>query len=270
MSSTRFRANVNAPQASPGSEAAPAIDRVDHITRTVTFVGGGIATNIDRIVFCTGYQYDFSFIVEGIRRREHRIFPRGLKVQNVYQHMFYTRDPSLAFVAPPKMSAAFTVAEAQSAVIARVLSSRLAIPCMPSRLAWENQHDDTWTYQMQEGLNTASGLHSFQLAQEKTYVNELLAWSLKAPVQKFILEQPPPPYWYECFEKAREGSRAVRDAFEAYGDSRHRITSLQTLGFPICRTLCKSGLTMEIRHRRTDMEDMDEQPRRCRSCFIFE
>ncbi|TKA62259.1 hypothetical protein B0A55_11467, partial [Friedmanniomyces simplex] len=94
----------------------PQIHSLDASMRSVTSTDGRAAYNVDRIIFCTGYVYDFSFIRKGTVRGDEKLFETGLKVADVYQHIWYTHDPSLAFVGLPSKSASFTVAEAQSAV----------------------------------------------------------------------------------------------------------------------------------------------------------
>ncbi|KAK4547571.1 hypothetical protein LTR36_000528 [Oleoguttula mirabilis] len=258
VSTRRFNPQVGNAQVSPGCEAAPAIDCFDPSTRSVRFVDGRILTGVDRLIYCTGYVYDLSFIKEGKGKKEQPLFDSGLKVKNVYKHMFYTQDPSLAFVGLPKMSAAFTVAEAQSAVIARVLSTRLAIPCMPFRVTWENEYNDEWIYQMQEGLATEEGYHSVQLSLDKDYVNELLAWSMSVGDSPESINAQPPPYWCECFDKARAESRSIRNAFQARGQRRHEITSLKSIGFTHLQAPCAAGL-----------DRVYAEQHRCCSCFIF-
>ena len=95
-------------------------------TRSVTFKDGR-TLYVDHIIFCTGYQYDFSFIKKTTNAGDRLLFEAGLRVSQVDEHMFYTGDPSLAFVGLPKKSAAFTVAEAQSAYIARMFAGRLRL-----------------------------------------------------------------------------------------------------------------------------------------------
>ncbi|KAK5137529.1 hypothetical protein LTR08_008509 [Meristemomyces frigidus] len=248
--STSRKRNENSFSA-PTHIGVPQIRSADATTRSVTFEDGTVARDLDCVVFCTGYVYDFSFIHKG----DELLFPAGLRVRNVYEHMFYTEDPTLTFVGLPKMSAAFNVVEAQSAVVARLLNKRISIQSKRERNRRVQNKEDDWEEQMRLGEAGASDYHSFRLAEDKEYVNRMLEWSMEAVEPTAFGDNGlPPPYWCKCLDTAREQSRDVRAAFNAKGDNRHGYTSVRSLGFKVNKT-CAEG--------RSKMKG-----RFCSSCFI--
>ncbi|KAJ4358703.1 monooxygenase [Didymosphaeria variabile] len=95
-------------------------------SRTVCFINGDTVANIDNIIFCTGYQYSFPFLKD----LDPPVATTGERTRNVYQHIFYNLEPTLAFLALPQRIVPFPVAEAQAAYVARVFSGRLVLPTL--------------------------------------------------------------------------------------------------------------------------------------------
>ena len=96
--------------------------------------------NVDVLIFCTGYRYEFPFLKKSglVQTGEGFVYP-------VYRHIFHPRYPTLAFTSLPTLSSAShlvcslcaalpdrilasMIAEFQSKYIARVFSGRCALP----------------------------------------------------------------------------------------------------------------------------------------------
>ncbi|KAK3046842.1 hypothetical protein LTS18_013273, partial [Coniosporium uncinatum] len=108
-------------------ETVPVITELIPSTRSVRFSNGRIEHDVDSIVFCTGYLYTAPFltnpsITPPLVHRE------GTRMQNIYQHLFYTPHPTLAMMTLPQKIIPFPVAEAQASVLARVYAGRLPLP----------------------------------------------------------------------------------------------------------------------------------------------
>jgi Flavin-binding monooxygenase-like len=102
----------------------------------VSFTDGTIEHGIEMIILCTGYQYEYPFLPML------QLSGNGLRLCELWKQMFWIPDPTLTFVGLPKMSAIFTVVEAQSAYIARALAGRLPLPyksAMQQELEEEHQ-----------------------------------------------------------------------------------------------------------------------------------
>lgn len=103
--------------------------------RSVLFADGTVESGIDAIIYCTGYFYSFPFL-ESLKPP---LITTGECVENTFQHIFYRPQPTLAFAVLNQKIIPFPLAEAQSAVIARVWSGRLQLPSESDMEDWERQ-----------------------------------------------------------------------------------------------------------------------------------
>jgi dimethylaniline monooxygenase (N-oxide forming) len=111
----------------------------------------------DTVVMCLGYEMpDYSFI-EGLRREE------------LYEHHFYVRDPTLAVINTPVDTDAFGTAcpyfEMVSAWVLAVLSAKVELPSTAAMTAWcvrhmgnltQRRHLDCWLETIRIGLACGS------------------------------------------------------------------------------------------------------------------
>ena len=101
----------------------------------VRFTDGSIESDVDAVLYCTGYFYSFPFL----NSPNPPLITAGEYVENLYQHVFYRPQPTLAFVALNQKIIPFPVAEAQCAVIARLWSGRLSLPSESEMVDWERR-----------------------------------------------------------------------------------------------------------------------------------
>lgn len=92
--------------------------------RAVRFEDDSVETDIDAVVFCTGYFYSFPFLDP----TQFPLSPDGTWVRRLYEHILYIEDPTLAFLGIPQRIVPFPVAEAQAAFVARIWADRLTLP----------------------------------------------------------------------------------------------------------------------------------------------
>lgn len=117
----------------PWSEHVPEIVEFLPQQRAVRFSNGRIEGSIDAVIFCTGFHYSFPFL----RRLSLPVqVPDGSHAAHLWEHMIYTADPTLAFIAIPQRIVPFPVAEAQGAVVARAWAGRLDLPARAQMEAW--------------------------------------------------------------------------------------------------------------------------------------
>lgn len=182
--------------------------------------------NVDYVIYCTGYLYNFDFAMKGTEP----LFQPGFKVANLYQHIFYTREPSLAFVGLPKMTAAFTVAEAQSAVVARAFSGRLDMPDKSTMQAWEQQFSST----RMEQMRSEKAFHTLaqNINEDREYVNMLQQHASSEHLRAGPGKSP--PFWCRCLDNARASAGTIRTAYKKFNqypdEYRHRFTTYHQLG----------------------------------------
>ena len=136
--------------------------------RAVKFANGQVEEGIDHIMFCTGYLYSFPFL-SCIRPP---LIDSGMRVQNLYQHIFNIDHPSLAFVGLPLRIIPFRTAEGQAAVIARFWANRLVLPTQAEMRAWEKAR--------LEKAENEKAFHLLRYPEDFDYHNAMVDWALTA------------------------------------------------------------------------------------------
>jgi len=225
----------------------PALSRDTHISvgaikklvpesQAIHFEDGHVEYGIDRIIFCTGYLFNFPFL----RNRDAPMFPAGFRLSNLFEHMIYIPTagrPNLAFVGLPKMVSTFTMAEAQSAVIARVFATGRGLPRIEMMRQWEANETRRWQNAVAADRESERGFHSLNLERERNYVNRLRRRARTAGLQPENL----PPYWGSRMTWNKRMTAQIRTAFKAKGERRHLCTSAESLGFFYPETQQRSG-----------------------------
>ena len=136
----------------------PEVVHYDPENRQVTCLDGQKYGGIDSIVFCTGYLYDFPYLKTYIDD----LITTGKFVKNLYRHIFYTKDPTLAFLTIPKNVIPMPFSESQAAVVARVFSGRMQLPSIEAM-------ESTLPEPME-------GMHILTFPKDVEYCKELQAW----------------------------------------------------------------------------------------------
>lgn len=93
--------------------------------RKVRFSNGLLISEVDHIIFCTGYQYHQPFIKKS-RYSDEPLFPSGTDIEGLHEHVIYEKNTSLAFIGMVRDAVpTFLVVQAQAAFVSRVFSGRL-------------------------------------------------------------------------------------------------------------------------------------------------
>ncbi|KAL9060970.1 MAG: hypothetical protein Q9162_000414 [Coniocarpon cinnabarinum] len=221
----------------------PAIESFIPEKRSVRFVDGRVERELDTILFCTGYLYCYPFLSPDLRRNliyppaEHKSkFNPGERCRNVFQHLFYTPDPTLAFFTLPWNIVPFPVAEVQAAVVARAWAGRLQLPNETSMRQWQ---DDT-----ESEKGTGKAFHKLAPPSDVEYINSLSSWAEEAislngahspvngsPRSPSTELGRKPPYWGPRHRWMRVNVPKFKKAFAEKGEARHCVTTLEELGF---------------------------------------
>ncbi|KXT12660.1 hypothetical protein AC579_4507 [Pseudocercospora musae] len=216
----------------PGIRASHVMPRPAHFdvaTRVVTFVNGAKVTDIDSVILCTGYKYNFDFVRTKAGGHDIPLFPIGPNVDNIYKHIFYISDNTLAFVGLPTGGASFIIAEAQSAVIARVFANRLAVISRSNMKAEYDRLLAEHNNRMSRGNGDIQSYHNLGQNADKEYVNMLCAWAAEVPT---IGQSKLPPYWCGCMDTARQHSGPARAVFKQLSpEEKKKHPSYESLGF---------------------------------------
>lgn len=104
----------------------------------ILFEDGTTLSNIDKIIYCTGYKASFPFWNSSINGGD--LFDyRTNRLIRSYQHVFFQEYPTLAIIGFP-IALTFRSFEYQAVAIARLWAGRnaLPMPCIAEQRAWEN------------------------------------------------------------------------------------------------------------------------------------
>jgi len=183
--------------------------------RTVRFADGRIEDEVDAVVFCTGYLYSYPFLPS----LHTKLIGDGLRVQNVYQHLFYIEHPSLAFLALPFRITPFPVCESQSGALARVWSGRLQLPAPEAMYKWEQD--------LIAIKGAGKRFHALNFPEDFDYHNSLYDWA--AQTDKGLGKMA--HRWNEKERWARQRFAAIRKAFADRGELRRKVRTMEELGF---------------------------------------
>ncbi|QIW96781.1 hypothetical protein AMS68_002299 [Peltaster fructicola] len=212
------------PGPSAGQLEKPRITRFDARDRTVHFEDGSSESDVDAVLYCTGYLYSYPFLAS----LDPPVVSSGVRVENLFKHIFYRPNPTLSFVALNQKVIPFPVAEAQSAVIAGFYAKRLSLPSRADMERWEK---DTLACSPR-----IRDFHVLKFPKDADYINELHDWAVSDPRQdgspgksrQFLKT---PPYWTEEDYWVREQFPAIKKSFQSLGEGRHSVRTLHEIGF---------------------------------------
>ncbi|KAF2827082.1 FAD/NAD(P)-binding domain-containing protein [Ophiobolus disseminans] len=219
-STSMFAASHGA--AGPERREVPPIARFTPSNRGVEFEDGTTESDIDAIVFATGYFYSLPFL-ENVKPA---LITDGSHVNNTYQHLFFAPQPTLSFLALNQRVIPFPFAEAQASVLARVYSGRLTLPSYTEMQKWEQDA----IAESGDGRN----FHLLKFPKDGNYINAMSQRAMSASTKDGLENEGNgklPPVWGEWEFWCRENFPAIRKAFTGLGEKRKEVRSLEELGF---------------------------------------
>ncbi|KAF7187884.1 Flavin-containing monooxygenase ustF2 [Pseudocercospora fuligena] len=231
--------------------AMPEISHLNASNRTVTFQSvdkpgsdksGGVYRQIDKIIFCTGYKYNFDFIKTPDGGP---LLDQGFMVAEAYEHTIYHPDPTLAFLGLPKGGLSFIIAEAQSALIARVFKGRLPIPSRPQMKSIIDQQKKDWKAKVRKNEVRESSYHDLAGGKDKEYVNRLWKECQDATPPSAPNLGKAPPYWCGCMDAARGQVAAVRLKYKALEGRRFMHSTYASVGGVLPFACPEHGLPLQ-------------------------
>lgn len=214
------------PQQAPVSKPIPEITHLTPKTKTVHFANSHPEneneneSDIDHIIFCTGYHFSTPFLSS----LSPPVVTDGSRPNNLFKHVFYTPEPTLAFIGTPQRIVPFPFSQAQSAWVARVFAGRVSLPSGTEMGKWIAD----WTGSRGGNNNSLA----FPLDAE--YINSLYGISMGA-ARKEGLENDgrgkEPPFWGKREKWMRERFPDIKKASQMLGERRRDVTTLEELGF---------------------------------------
>lgn len=189
--------------------------------RGVKFKDGRVESNIDAVVFATGYFYSFRFL-----NLPSSLVTNGFRTHNVYQHMFHIDYPTLAFPVLNLKVIPFPLVENQAAVIARVWSGRLCLPPTENMREWEQKR--------LEERGDGKAFHILKHPEDAEVLNALYDWARSAS-RVTGLENGGQgklgTFWHEKQLWMRSNFPEIKAAFAKRGKERFNVKTLEELGF---------------------------------------
>ncbi|KAI3199141.1 hypothetical protein DTO012A9_1606 [Penicillium roqueforti] len=219
--SERTATNLS-PQQAAVAQSLPEISLLSVEDGRVQFANGHEERDVDHIVFCTGYHFSIPFLSS----LQPSIVTDGVRPHHLYQHVFYSKEPTLALIGFPQRIVPFPFGQAQGAWVARVLAGRLSLPSEAEMERWIGD----WVVTRGEGR----GFNTLAFPLDADYINSLYELSSHA-ARKDGLENDGrgkrPPFWGEKEKWTRERFPLIKQASQVLGSRRGEIKALEDLGF---------------------------------------
>jgi cation diffusion facilitator CzcD-associated flavoprotein CzcO len=224
LSSVQSPSYFGAPAGTDRQEYPPIAEFLspDTHNRAVRFENGVVESDVDAIIFCTGYLYSFPFL----STIKPPVITDGSRTLRVYQQLFYIEQPTLVFPALTQKVIPFPTAEAQAAVLARVWSGRLELPSKQEMYAWEEQ--------TVASRGQGKSFHVIGFPGDADYINFMHDWAARAEPLRCLSNNgqgKEGPYWGEEKRWMRERFSRFKEAFASKGEDRHQCRRVEELGF---------------------------------------
>ncbi|MEE2776392.1 MAG: FAD-dependent oxidoreductase [Acidobacteriota bacterium] len=113
----------------PGAALHPRLVGVEG--HRLRFADGSTVDDIDNLLFCTGYRYDFPFL-----RQRPELVTWDEDGAELYFDLLSPADPTLAFIGLPFRVIPFPQFQIQARWLARALASKFELPPAEERAAW--------------------------------------------------------------------------------------------------------------------------------------
>ncbi|KPM37049.1 hypothetical protein AK830_g9520 [Neonectria ditissima] len=113
----------------PDIDNRPPISSFDPETGRITFADETFVSDVDVVMFATGYDFSFPFLPS--------VKPVNQRIPGLYQHVFKTSDPTLAFVGMVTGGFGIRIFEWQAVAAARVLAGHATLPPRKEMEDWE-------------------------------------------------------------------------------------------------------------------------------------
>ncbi|PNY26555.1 Thiol-specific monooxygenase [Tolypocladium capitatum] len=191
-----------------GCEEVQVIDEFLVEQRGVRFTDGRVETDVDAIVYCTGFLFSYPFLPD----LQRKLITNGQGVHGLYKHLFKIQHPTLVFPALNMKSTPWPMSEAQAAIFSAVWSNNLQLPSA--------EEMERWSKELEE--HEGEALHVFPQLGDGHYINELHDWAMKA---KHVRKEP--PRWDDELFWQRSVFAEAKLRFEQLGC---KATTLDELG----------------------------------------
>ncbi|KAI1827889.1 hypothetical protein F4861DRAFT_293565 [Xylaria intraflava] len=137
-------------------------------------------TDIDAILYCTGYLYAFPFFSPtSLPSSTPPLITNGRRVHGLARHFLHTHHPTLAFPGLPMKIIPFPFAEAQAAIFSRLWANTLPLPPHEQLRSWEREDEEGNGLEGKRVLVENKSFHVFPKGGDARYINALHEWALR-------------------------------------------------------------------------------------------
>ncbi|KAL2136371.1 hypothetical protein VTI74DRAFT_4015 [Chaetomium olivicolor] len=192
-----------------GAEEVPVIEEFLVEQRGIRFADGRVETDIDAIIYATGYLFSFPFL----RSLKPPVMTDGRRVPGLYKHLFHIGHPTLVFTRLPIKVVPFPLSESQAAVFSRAWANLLPLPSVEEMRKWEEE----------EMERRGTKYHVWPEGGDAEYINSVHNW-----IKESGTPGKEPPRWNPELVWQRQIYAKAKLAFELSG---RKARSLDELGF---------------------------------------
>ncbi|KAK7954029.1 hypothetical protein PG996_014915 [Apiospora saccharicola] len=210
--------------------------------RGVRLRDGTVITDLDTVMFCTGYLFSYPFLQcltdaaatddngqELVASRGQPLVTDGRKVHGLYKHMIDMRYPTLAFSGLPIKVIPFPVAESQGAALARLWDNEMGLPPLAAMAQWERDEAASRAKKQRTDellRDEVAPYHVFPPGGDGTYINGLHDLVMQSASAGSKGKEPPRWGDYEFWMRS-----VYAEARMAFVKAGKKATSLEELGF---------------------------------------
>lgn len=149
-----------------GCREVPEIVEFLTVQRGVRFADGTVESDIDAIVFCTGFFYSYPFLTD----LQRKLITSGKGVHGLYKHFLCIDHPTLAFPGLNIRAIPCPLSEAQAAVYSALWSNNIDLPSTEEMRQWSAELEG----------RKGEALHVMSPQEDGNYINEMHDWAAKA------------------------------------------------------------------------------------------
>ncbi|KAI8630179.1 FAD/NAD(P)-binding domain-containing protein [Xylariaceae sp. FL1651] len=231
--------------------SAPTTSRVSSESRGEEDENTERITDLDAIVFCTGYLYTFPFLSpSSLPPSAQPLITDGRRVHGLARHFIHVSHPTLVFPGLPIKVIPFPLAEAQAAVFSRLWANRLPLPSRDELASWEREDEEGKGFEGDRVSGPGKSFHIFPKGGDAKYINALHDWAVQTRDEDEKGRGKEPPFWgdEELWQRSIYAQAKMR--FETTG---RKARTLEELGFRHERLAQESKVTNAEKDTQLDI-----------------
>ncbi|KAK8136980.1 hypothetical protein PG984_004920 [Apiospora sp. TS-2023a] len=210
------------------------IKKLNHKSGAVEIEDGEALTQIDKIIYCTGYNYSHSFLRKGVRAKE-PLHGDGMRINDLWKHMFWIEESSLVLIGITKDNPTFPIAQAQAAYAARVLAGNASISAKAAM--WRDLAADL-EKRKEAKLSIEDKAHNLRGEWSKEYIEGLRERCVEDADEEAmncpLVPGNDPFRWTDRIDWVMKNRQALRKAYVEKACLRKTYPTPESLGFKQC------------------------------------